>query len=111
MHRDHPSLRYFLMEIEIIASVTLPENFSRFITPARDPKQGENHEKKMIPLFFFKESLGQNQFKNVPTIALIIFHQSGAPPTTPSPFSNLFPIFIFLQIFPTPATTCSAPPH
>ena len=56
--------------------------------------------------------LGQNLFKNVPIIALIILDQSGPPPTTPNPFSNFYRFsyfYIFLHILPTPAATLAAP--
>ena len=68
----------------------------------------ENHEKSCFSSFF-QLILGQNPFKNLPTIALIILHQSGPPPTTPAPFSNFFPIFMILNIFPTPGPTLAAP--
>ena len=57
----------------------------------------------------FQWIIGRKPFKNVPTLALIFLDQSRPPPTTPNPFSNFFPIFIFLHISPTPATTYSDP--
>ena len=72
--------------------------------------QAENPGKNNVkPCFLlcFQWILGQNPFKNVPTIALIILHQSGAPPTTPNPFYNFyrfsyFYIFYQHQLPPSP---------
>ena len=50
--------------------------------------------KKMV-LSFFLLIFGQKLLKNVPTIALIILHQSGAPPTSPNPTYNFFEFHIF----------------
>ena len=48
----------------------------------------------------------QNLFNNVPTNALILLHQSGAPPTSPNPFYiRFFLILEMLHNFPTLATT------
>ena len=56
--------------------------------------------RKIMYFHVFPGFSHENLFKNVPTIALIILQQSGAPRPLPTQFSNFFQIFIILHILP-----------
>ena len=51
--------------------------------------------KKKIPSQGHAGIINKNLFKRVSTIALIILRRSGAPPTSPNPFSNFFRLSYF----------------
>ena len=65
------------------------------MTPARDPKQGENHEKTCFSSFF-QGIVGQNPFQNLRKTRPIILNRSQPPPTLPDPF---YIDFIFFNLF------------
>ena len=65
------------------------------MTPARDPKQRENHEKICFSSFF-QGIVGQNPFQNLRRSRPIILNRSQPPPTLPDPF---YIDFIFFSIF------------
>ena len=65
------------------------------MTPARDPKQRENHEKSCFSLFF-QRIFGQNQSEDLQKTRPIILNRSQPPPTLPDPF---YIDFIFFNFF------------
>ena len=65
------------------------------MTPARDPKQRENHEKSRFWLFR-QWIFGQNPFQNLRKTRPIILNRSQPPPTLPDPF---YIDFIFFNFF------------
>ena len=66
------------------------------MTPARDPKQGENHEKSCFSLFF-QGIFGQNPFQNLRKTRPIILNRSQPPSTIPNPLYIDFTSLIFFE--------------